>query len=185
DRACQRRRAGRARGVRARRAPRGVPVRALAGARHHLPGGEAALRGAARRVGRRALARAREHTRAPREPVRGQGARRGVDPGFPPRRGGARRSGATMTDERRWLDRLCERATRALARRTSRRSFLTRLGTALAGTAALPLLPMARTEGERPLYLTMKNNDLLWCFGTQSRAVNCSVAVVLGVATRT
>src|SRR5438094_74131 len=42
-----------------------------------------------------------------------------------------------------------------------------------------------RTEGERPLYLTMKNNDLLWCFGTQSRAVNCSVAVVLGVATRT
>src|SRR5881275_1038258 len=84
DRARQRRRAGRARGVRARRAPRGVPVRALAGARHHLPGGEAALRGAARRVGRRALARAREHTRAPREPVRGQGARRGVDPGFPP-----------------------------------------------------------------------------------------------------
>src|SRR5438477_105859 len=166
---------------------------------------------------------------------------------------------------------------RRRARRTSRRSFLTRLGTALAGTAALPLLPVARaatdehpavpddtalhgevgdpkscnywrhcaidgflcaccggsqntcppgtemspltwigtcrnpgdgkdyiisyndccgqslcmrcrctrTEGERPLYLTMKNNDLLWCFGTQSRAVNCSVAVVLGVATRT
>src|SRR5207247_11151534 len=95
-------------------------------------------------------ARAREHTRAPREPVRGQGARRGVDPGFPPRRGGARRSGATMTDERRWLDRLCERATRALARRTSRRSFLTRLGTALAGTAALPLLPMARAATESP-----------------------------------
>src|SRR2546428_95951 len=42
-----------------------------------------------------------------------------------------------------------------------------------------------RTEGERPLYLTMKNNDLLWCFGTPNRAVNCSVAVVLGVATRT
>src|SRR5438552_2061097 len=146
DRACQRRRAGRARGVRARRAPRGVPVRALAGARHHLPGGEAALRGAARRVGCRARARAREHARAPREPVRGQGARRGVDPGFPPRRGGTRRSGATMTDERRWLDRLCEGATRALARRTSRRSFLTRLGTALAGTAALPLLPVARAD---------------------------------------
>src|SRR2546425_3919306 len=277
DRACQRRRAGRARGVRARRAPRGVPVRALAGARHHLPGGEAALRGAARRVGRRARARAGEHARAPREPVRGQGARCGVDPGLPPRRGGAERSGAAMTDERRWLDRLCEGATRALARRTSRRSFLTRLGTTLAGTAVLPLLPVARaatesppavpddaaldgelgdpkscdywrhcaidgflcaccggsqttcppgtemspltwigtcrnpgdgkdyiisyndccgqtprmrcrctrTEGEPPLHLTMKNNDLLWGFRTPSRAVNCSVAVVLGVATRT
>src|SRR6266571_5318868 len=98
------------------------------------------------RAPRERLARAREHTRAPREPVRGQGARRGVDPGFPPRRGGARRSGATMTDERSWLDRLCERATRALARRTSRRSFLTRLGTALAGTAALPLLPVVRAD---------------------------------------
>jgi len=41
-----------------------------------------------------------------------------------------------------------------------------------------------RTEGEKPLYFTSKNNDLLWCFGTKSRAVNCSVAVVLGVATR-
>src|SRR3989454_1007782 len=221
--------------------------------------------------------RAGEHARAPREPVRGQGARGGVDPGLPPRRGGAERSGAAMTDERRWLDRLCEGATRALARRTPRRSFLTRLGATLAGTAALPLLPVARaatesppavpddaalhgevgdpkschywrhcaidgflcaccggsqntcppgtemspltwigtcrnpgdgkdyiisyndccgqslcmrcrctrTEGERPVYLTLKNNDLLGGFGTQSRAVNCSVAVVLGVATRT
>ena len=42
----------------------------------------------------------------------------------------------------------------------------------------------SRTEGERPVYLTWKNNDLLWCFGTKSRAVNCSVAVVLGVATK-
>src|SRR5262245_51641545 len=39
-----------------------------------------------------------------------------------------------------------------------------------------------RTEGERPVYYTSKNNDLLWCFGTKSRAVHCSVAVVLGVA---
>ncbi len=42
----------------------------------------------------------------------------------------------------------------------------------------------SRTEGERPVYYTSRNNDLLWCFGTKSRAVNCSVAVVLGVATK-
>jgi methylamine dehydrogenase light chain len=39
-----------------------------------------------------------------------------------------------------------------------------------------------RTEGEKPVYIAPKNNDLLWCFGTESRAVHCSVAVVLGVA---
>jgi methylamine dehydrogenase light chain len=180
-----------------------------------------------------------------------------------------------MTVDRWWADRLLERAARQLARRTSRRSFLARLGAALVGTAGLPLLPVARattvsrvpapddsaiggaagdpascqywrhcaidgflcaccggtqnacppgtemspvtwigtcrhpgdgkdyvisyndccgqslcmrcrctrTEGERPVYFTSRNNDLLWCFGTKSRAVNCSVAVVLGVAT--
>jgi methylamine dehydrogenase light chain len=175
------------------------------------------------------------------------------------------------------LDRFVERGARDLARRTSRRSFLTRLGTALVGGASLPLLPVARaaednparvpvpddskltgdvgdpkscnywrhcaidgflcaccggtqracppgtemspitwigtcrnpgdgkdyvisyndccgaslcmrcrctrTEGERPVYYTSKNNDLLWCFGTKSRAVHCSVAIVLGQAT--
>jgi len=180
-------------------------------------------------------------------------------------------------DHRSWLDRVVERGARGLARRTSRRSFLTRLGTALVGGASLPLLPVARamaeeparvpvpddtkltgdlgdpknchywrhcaidgflcaccggsqnacppgtemspitwigtcrnpgdgkdyvisyndccgaslcmrcrctrTEGERPVYYTSKNNDLLWCFGTKSRAVHCSVAIVLGQAT--
>jgi methylamine dehydrogenase light chain len=177
-----------------------------------------------------------------------------------------------VTHDRLWIDRLVERALRQLARRTSRRSFLTRVGTLLVGTAAMPLLPVARaldrtpapddgrltgeladpkqcgywrhcaidgflcaccggsqnscppgtemspvtwigtcrnpgdgkdyiisyndccgqvvcgrcrcerTEGERPVYYTSKNNDLLWCFGTKSRAVTCSVAVVLGAA---
>lgn len=189
--------------------------------------------------------------------------------------------GRTLLDravrgERRWLDRLVERGARGVARRTSRRSFLTRLGTLLVGGMALPLLPVARaaedaarvpvpddkmltgevgdpkscnywrhcaidgflcsccggtqsacppgtemspitwigtcrnpgdgkdyvisyndccgatlctrcrcrrTEGERPVYYTSKNNDLLWCFGTKSRAVHCSVAIVLGQAT--
>jgi len=182
-----------------------------------------------------------------------------------------------VTTTRGWLDRMIERGTRAIARRTSRRSFLTRLGTGLVGVAALPLLPVARaadeaarvpvpddtkltgdvgdpaschywrhcaidgflcaccggsqtacppgtemspvtwigtcrnpgdgkdyiisyndccgaslcmrcrctrTEGERPVYYTSKNNDLLWCFGTKSRAVHCSVAIVLGQATQ-
>jgi methylamine dehydrogenase light chain len=40
-----------------------------------------------------------------------------------------------------------------------------------------------RTEGEKPVYQTFRNNDLLWCFGTASRAVHCSVAIVVGVAT--
>jgi methylamine dehydrogenase light chain len=43
-----------------------------------------------------------------------------------------------------WLDHLVERCTRRIAQSTSRRSFLTRLGTALVGGAALPLLPVAR-----------------------------------------
>jgi methylamine dehydrogenase light chain len=179
-----------------------------------------------------------------------------------------------MTD-RSVVDRWLEGRARELARRTSRRSFLARLGTVLVGGAALPLLPVARagaeprapapreeglegpvsdptrceywrhcaidgflcaccggsqntcppgtemslvtwigtcrnpgdgkdyvisyndccgqslcgrcrcerTEGEKPVYVSPKNNDLLWCFGTKSRAVHCSVAVVLGVAT--
>ena len=160
------------------------------------------------------------------------------------------------------VDRLIERTARELARRTSRRSFLARLGMLLVGAAGLPVLPLARgaapddandpkncgywrhcaidgflcsccggsqdscppgtemspvtwigtcrnpadgkdylvsyndccgstlcmrcrctrTEGEKPLYIVSKNNDLLWCFGTQSRAVNCSVAMILGVS---
>ncbi len=42
------------------------------------------------------------------------------------------------------IDRWMERASRQMARRLDRRRFLTRLGVALAGGAALPLLPVAR-----------------------------------------
>jgi len=39
-----------------------------------------------------------------------------------------------------------------------------------------------RNEGERPAYVTHKNNDLNWCMGTSSIAYNSTVAVVVGVA---
>jgi methylamine dehydrogenase light chain len=45
----------------------------------------------------------------------------------------------------RWLDRKTDRSSRTLARRTSRRSFIARLGTAMAGMAVLPLLPVIRS----------------------------------------
>ena len=46
-----------------------------------------------------------------------------------------------------WLDRMLENTSRGVARRTSRRSLLTALGTALVSGAALPLLPVARAAG--------------------------------------
>jgi len=42
------------------------------------------------------------------------------------------------------LDRFVEETARALARRTSRRSFLARVGALLVGASGLPLLPVAR-----------------------------------------
>jgi methylamine dehydrogenase light chain len=44
----------------------------------------------------------------------------------------------------RWLDAMAEDSSRALARLTSRRSFLGALGAALVGGAVLPVLPVAR-----------------------------------------
>jgi len=40
-----------------------------------------------------------------------------------------------------------------------------------------------RNEGDRPVYLTGKANDINWCMGTSTTAYNSTVAVVLGVAT--
>ena len=40
-----------------------------------------------------------------------------------------------------------------------------------------------RNEGDLPMYIPPKNNDTNWCQGTKSRAVHCSVAIVLGQAT--
>jgi methylamine dehydrogenase light chain len=40
-----------------------------------------------------------------------------------------------------------------------------------------------RNEGDRPIYLPQRSNDINWCFGTASVVYNCSTAIVLGVAT--
>ena len=45
-----------------------------------------------------------------------------------------------------FIGRVTERSTRGLAQRTSRRSFIGRVGALLAGTSTLPLLPVARAS---------------------------------------
>lgn len=46
---------------------------------------------------------------------------------------------------RSWFDEAFESSARSVASRSSRRSFVVRLGTALVGTAAIPLLPVVRS----------------------------------------
>jgi len=60
-----------------------------------------------------------------------------------------------------------------------RREGLHHLVQRLLRAVPLPPLQVHPYRGEKPVYLTWRNNDLLWCFGTSSRAVHCSVAVVL------
>ena len=165
------------------------------------------------------------------------------------------------------VDRFIATATRRIARRSSRRTFLARLGAALAGGAVLPLLPVTRAhgaqgatqpqeegdptgceywrycaidgylcsccggsprscppgteaspvtwigmcrnptdgrdyiisyndccgksgcgrclcnrnEGDRPVYIPAKSNDINWCHGTTNNVYHCSTAVVLGL----
>lgn len=50
----------------------------------------------------------------------------------------------------KWLDRIVDNQTRLVARSTSRRHFLTRLGVVLVGAGALPLLPVARGHAADP-----------------------------------
>jgi methylamine dehydrogenase light chain len=166
------------------------------------------------------------------------------------------------------IDRWFARGARGLAKRTSRRHFLTRLGALLLGGAAWPLLPVARAssggepdpatpegdptdcgywrycaidgflssccggshsscppgtamspitwlgtcrnpvdgrdyvisyndccgkdlcgrcvcmrhEGDRPVYVPSRSNDINWCMGKEGVVYNSTVAVVVGVA---
>lgn len=163
-----------------------------------------------------------------------------------------------------WLDSKAMISSRTLARHTSRRGFLARLGTGIAGMSVFPLLPVARAiaqdvdqlgdsrscdywrycalsgtlcaccggtdtscppgsepstiswvgtcrnpvddtdylisyndccgnevcnrcechrnEREKPFYFPSKSNGILWCFGSNSRAYHCTVALVMGKA---
>ena len=50
--------------------------------------------------------------------------------------------------QRIWLDRCFEAGARHVARRTSRRSFLTQLGRLILGAASIPLLPLSRAAAQ-------------------------------------
>jgi methylamine dehydrogenase light chain len=52
------------------------------------------------------------------------------------------------TDNRKWLDRRVEAGARRIARLTSRRNFLTRLGALIFGSASIPLLPLSRVSAQ-------------------------------------
>ena len=160
-----------------------------------------------------------------------------------------------------WLDRRTLSTTTSLARKTSRRGFVSRTGTILLGTSVLPLLPVSRalsadlneigdptscdywrycalggtlcsccggsmnscppgaepspvtwvgtcnnpvdgkdylisyndccgkavcarcfchnTERDKPVYFPSQSNEILGCFGVESNAYHCTVAVVL------
>ena len=58
-----------------------------------------------------------------------------------------------------WFDFFTENSARRLARSTSRRSALARLGGMLVGAAALPLLPVARAATESPALTGEANID--------------------------
>lgn len=50
-----------------------------------------------------------------------------------------------------WIDGKADSSSRAIARRSARRSFLGRLGGFIVGASALPLLPVARAHAAEPL----------------------------------
>ena len=50
-----------------------------------------------------------------------------------------------------WIDENARRTSLALARRLSRRNFLSRLGMMIAGAAAFPLLPVARSFAQNSI----------------------------------
>ncbi len=50
------------------------------------------------------------------------------------------------------------------------------------GGAACNRCGCHRDEGDRPIVRPSSNNEITWCFGTQSQAYTCSTGRILGVA---
>ena len=50
------------------------------------------------------------------------------------------------------------------------------------GGAACSRCGCHRNEGDRPIVRPSANNEITWCFGTQSQSYTCSTARILGVA---
>ena len=50
------------------------------------------------------------------------------------------------------------------------------------GGAACGRCPCHKNEGDRPVVRPSANNEITWCFGTQSQSYSCSTARILGVA---
>jgi methylamine dehydrogenase light chain len=49
------------------------------------------------------------------------------------------------------------------------------------GGAACGRCQCHRNEGDQPIVRPQKNNEITWCFGTQSQSYSCSTARILGV----
>jgi methylamine dehydrogenase light chain len=50
------------------------------------------------------------------------------------------------------------------------------------GKSACGRCGCARNEGDKPVYIPARSNDIDWCLGTRSNVYHCSTAVVLGLA---
>ncbi len=50
------------------------------------------------------------------------------------------------------------------------------------GTSPCGRCLCTRTEGDRPMYLPAKSNDINWCQGTSSLVYHCTLAAVIGVS---
>lgn len=50
------------------------------------------------------------------------------------------------------------------------------------GGAACTRCGCLRSEDDKPVTRPQANNDIIWCFGTESAAYTCTVGIILGVA---